>query len=134
MSGTALSILVLDDDDAVRESFADFFEDRGHRVLQASSAEDALVTIQTANADAAVVDIRLSGMDGMDFIRRAAMLRPRLACVVVTGSSAFEMPADLAGMQAVSPKVFAKPVTALHELDAELKRLAGEIAGGEKAE
>ena len=111
------TILILDDDDAVRESLTDFFEDREWRVISAASAEAALEILTKETPDGAVVDIRLPGMDGNEFILEAIKKCPTMAYIVVTGSPEYSPPGKIAGFPEVSDMVFAKPVTSLSALE-----------------
>ncbi|PCH61150.1 MAG: response regulator, partial [Gammaproteobacteria bacterium] len=65
------TILILDDEDVVRQSFVDYFEDNLWRVVQAETAEQALDLLETEQPEVALVDIRLPGIDGDEFIREA---------------------------------------------------------------
>ena len=115
------SVLVLDDEVVVRESLADFFEDRGWRVWQAASAEAALDLLASEPPGGVLVDIRLPGMRGDAFIREAHRLHPALAFVIVTGSP--ELCRGGAGktyvqdLPATFPRIFEKPITDLAELE-----------------
>ena len=114
------TILILDDEEVIREAFSAYFEDRLWLPLQAESAEDALVLLETENPDAAIVDIRLPGMDGGDFIRKAILIKPKMACAICTGSPEYILPSPLEGKSQVSKQVFKKPMTKLFELENEL--------------
>ena len=115
------SVLVLDDEVVVRESLADFFEDRGWRVWQAASAEAALDLLASEPPGGVLVDIRLPGMRGDAFIREAHRLHAALAFVIVTGSP--ELCRGGAGktyvqdLPATFPRIFEKPITDLAELE-----------------
>ncbi len=115
-------VLILDDDDAVRESLMDYFEDRSWRVTSAVTSEDALDLLTHEMPDGAVVDIRLPGMDGNDFIREICRRNINLACVLCTGSPEYHPPADITVLRQVSGRVFAKPVADLAELEDALRR------------
>ena len=122
MSEFTRAVLILDDDDTVRESLAGFFEDRGWRVLSAATAEEARDVLSRESPAGAVVDIRLPGMDGNEFMRAASATHPRLAYVICTGSPEYLPPADIAALPQVSENVFTKPVVDLSTLEQELCR------------
>jgi len=122
MNDEPLTVLVLDDDEAVRDSIADFLEDRGWRVLRAATAEDALDMLGEESLDGAVVDIRLPGMDGNAFIRAACATSPGLAYVICTGSPEYRPPDEVTSLPQVSPRTFTKPLHNLAALEAELRR------------
>ncbi len=115
-------VLILDDDDVVRESFMDYFEDRGWRVLAAATAEEALNLLTHETPDGAVVDIRLPDMDGNAFIRETRRRNISMACVFCTGSPEYRPPDDIVALPQVCDQIFAKPVTDLSELEGVLHR------------
>ncbi|MCP4604430.1 MAG: response regulator [Proteobacteria bacterium] len=123
MNGEAKTILILDDDDAVRISLAEYFEDRGWRPMQATSGEEALKLLAGNTPDAAVVDIRLGAVSGDAFIRKAHEMQPELVYVVYTGSPEYRLAEDLAMLTPVSENVFIKPVTLLGTLEEEILRM-----------
>ncbi len=122
------TILILDDEEAVRQSFSDYFEDHLWVTLQSESAEDALVMLKDEQPEAAVIDVRLPGMDGTEFIREMRQMDLNLACVICTGSPEFEMPDDLRNLGFVSSSVFKKPVSDLAKLEQEVSRVLSVIS------
>jgi two-component system response regulator AtoC len=58
-------VLVVDDEESVRQMLKDILEDNGHRVLLAENGRDALVKIETGHPDAVLLDIRMPEMDGL---------------------------------------------------------------------
>jgi len=116
MSKRAHEILIVDDDPSVRESIADFFEDRQWRTLQARSAEEALELVRAETPAAAIVDIRLPGISGDAFIRAVQELHPAMACVICTGSPEYAPPEDILALPRVSARVFTKPVPDMSEM------------------
>ena len=122
MTDQAQTVLILDDDDAVRQSFQNFFADRQWRVLSATTAEDALEVVAQETPDCVVTDIRLPGMDGNGFIRLVNETHPTLACVICTGSPEYHLPNGTDAIAQVSHQVFTKPVMDLRALEEELCR------------
>ena len=116
------TVLVLDDNEIVRECLVGLFEDRDWQVLQAETAEEALELLKDNDADGAVVDIRLPGMDGNDFIRWALTIRPQLVCIICAGSPEYDVEPDVADLPAVGA-VYAKPVESLVALEQKMKDL-----------
>jgi len=114
------TILILDDEQIVRDSLSDYFEDRLWRSVQAQSAEEALELLENESPDAVVVDVRLGGMDGDVFIRTARVKYPKLAFVICTGSPAYAVPDDLQGLTQVSTNLFKKPVVVMADLEADI--------------
>ena len=116
MADQNVSVLIVDDDVAVRESFGDYFEDHGWQVWAVGTAEEGLVLLDRVMPDVAIVDIRLPGMDGNSFLRVVSEKHPSLPCIVCTGSPDYDLPEDLTVSRPVVRRVFAKPVANLGEL------------------
>ena len=121
-----LKILVMDDDVEVRESLVISMEDEGFDVSQVGSSEEALAWLDENYADLVVVDLRLPGMDGPEFIREASKRYADLKYIVYTGSPEFHIPAELATVPAVSNSIFLKPLSEFEGMFSEIKRLLGE--------
>ena len=114
------NILILDDDSGVRESLTDFFEDREWKVLTAATAEEAIEILGKENLEAAIVDIRLPGIDGIEFIRRTFKSYPSMAFIICTGSTEYNPPKDILSIHQVSRNIFSKPIFDLTNLEKEL--------------
>jgi signal transduction histidine kinase/CheY-like chemotaxis protein len=79
-------ILLVDDDNAVREVTAAMLRDLGYVVHEAGSGGAALDILQHMPAiDLMLVDFAMPGMSGADVARQARLIRPALAIVFVTG-------------------------------------------------
>ncbi len=130
MGEEALTILILDDEGAVLESFCDYFEDHGFRTLPVKSAEAALELLKFESPDAAVVDMRMGGMSGDDFISEACIRRSGCAFVICTGFPDYRIPDGIRVLQRVSPTVFHKPVADLDRLRREILRMVALVREG----
>jgi signal transduction histidine kinase/ActR/RegA family two-component response regulator len=79
-------VLLVDDDDLVRETLAAQLEVEGYTVLSASSGEPALSLLRTtAPIDVLVTDLAMPGMDGLALIQAAQRLRSQLPVILLTG-------------------------------------------------
>ncbi len=107
---TTLKILVLDDEASIRQSIAAYLEDEGFEIYQAASGEEAMAIIETQEVDAAIIDIRLPGMDGNDFMLQSHGLQPKIRFIVHTGSADYILPEDVKKIGVTSKNVFIKPV------------------------
>lgn len=116
MSRASPTILILDDDDAVRESLQCYFEDLGWNVCGAQTAEKALEVVKHDPPGGVVVDIRLPGMNGDSFIIELEKIHPHVACVICTGSPEYQPPESTLSRPQVCNQIFAKPVTDLRKL------------------
>src|SRR5579862_3463283 len=79
-----LDILVVDDDDIVRQSISEAAAAAGHRVAQAADGEKALSLFATQPFDVAVCDVHMPKMDGLALCRRLRRESPETALVIMT--------------------------------------------------
>ena len=80
------TILVVDDEAEVRMIVAEFLEDTGYRVLQAEGGLAALRMLETdPGVQLLVTDIRMPDMSGLELADRAAMVRPYLKIILISG-------------------------------------------------
>jgi two-component system NtrC family response regulator len=65
------TILIVDDDDAMREGLAETVTDLGYRPRLAASGKDALALVAGGGIDAVLLDLRMpGGLDGIEVLRR----------------------------------------------------------------
>ncbi|MEP6818289.1 MAG: PAS domain S-box protein [bacterium] len=81
----SLSILVIDDEQAVRETLAEMLQLMGHRVLLAESGQSALQTLGANNCDLVFTDLAMPEMDGWETSREIRKHWPEMNVVLVTG-------------------------------------------------
>ena len=79
-------ILLVDDDDTVRETSADMLAELGYHVFQASNGEQALEMLDTVpDLQVMVTDIRMPGMSGIELSDLARGRRQDLKIILVSG-------------------------------------------------
>ena len=84
--GIPATILLVDDDSAVREVVAAMLEDLGYRVVEADGGAVALDLLSGGNrVDLVLADFSMPGMSGMELLREATARRPELPVLLVTG-------------------------------------------------
>jgi CheY-like chemotaxis protein len=79
-------ILLVDDNPALRDVFADLIQGLGYQVRTAADAGEALGRVRTEPFDVLVADIVLPGMDGWQLIATAIHEQPMLRLVAMTGA------------------------------------------------
>jgi DNA-binding NtrC family response regulator len=79
-------ILVVDDDDPIRESIRLALELAGIDVTMAESGERAQEVCAATTFDGAIVDLLMPGMSGIDTIRALRARDPGLPVIVISGS------------------------------------------------
>ena len=107
-------VLVLEDDESVSLSISMSFEDCGYEVQTVKTAEEAQKALKSKQFDAVIVDIRLPGMNGFDFIRSVYDNYPKTSFVIITGSNDIIMWDDIKNKKRVCPEIFYKPI---HDMD-----------------
>lgn len=79
-------VLVLEDDDNLRELLVDAVESLDYEVHGADSAKEALLLSREHNFDLVISDIRMAGpTDGLGVLSELKQRRPSLGCIVITG-------------------------------------------------
>ena len=85
MNEEKFSILVIDDEQVVRDSLNHCFTEEGYQVECAENAQKALEMLAGRQYDLLLLDIRMPGMDGMELQRRLKELDSDTAVIVMTG-------------------------------------------------
>src|SRR6266849_4181981 len=77
-------ISVVDDDESLRRSLRNFLRSVGFRVETFASAEEFLASAQRENTGCLVLDLRMTGMSGLDLLRHLAEANVRMPAVILT--------------------------------------------------
>jgi putative two-component system response regulator len=108
-SVTSSTILVVDDEEEVRELLAEHLTSQGYQVETAVSGADALERLERAAIDLVITDVHMRGMTGVELTARVKR-DPRfqlLPVVILTAVS--DLSARVAGLAAGADDFFAKP-------------------------
>ncbi|MDO9070708.1 MAG: response regulator [Deltaproteobacteria bacterium] len=84
------TILVVDDDEAIRTLLQEELEDEGYKVLIATNARDALKMVAAEPLDLVILDIRMPGMDGLEALPRILGLKEGLPVIMNTAYSQYQ--------------------------------------------
>lgn len=103
----SLSILVVDDEPAVRETLAEMLKVMGHRVLLAESGQNALQTLDGNDCDLVFTDLAMPEMDGWETTREIRKRWPEMNVVLVTGYGTGTVPP--AGEDSLVNGIIGKP-------------------------
>ena len=79
------NILIVDDEDGVRQSLAEILELEGLQVTQASNGYIAIEKAQKNTYDIALIDIRMPGINGIETLLQVMSLQPQIKAVMMTG-------------------------------------------------
>ena len=77
-------ILIVDDDDALRESLELLLSAEGYAVLSANRGENALALIEQTPVDAVLCDLRMPGIDGFDLMPQISRLLPGVPIILMS--------------------------------------------------
>lgn len=119
MSGNPVVILYVEDNDAIRESFADMLATADRRIVCAADGAGAREVLRGQEVDLLITDINLPDGSGLDVAREALQRNPALPVIVCSGHDLKEV-CRLLGPTAHPLR---KPVD-LDELEALVERLA----------
>ncbi len=117
------TILIVDDDKAIREPANDFFELKDYVVESVTDAEEAIKKLETFKADIVITDIMMEGMDGLE-LTKYIKDNLKIKVIVMTGFIADYSYKDAIDIGA-SDFIF-KPFH-FEELDLRIKRVLNEI-------
>jgi DNA-binding response OmpR family regulator len=79
-------ILIVDDEQSVREVLSEYFVEQGYSVETAEDGEKALALVQANAPDLVLLDVRMPGIDGLETLRRLRTIAPNLAVIMVTAN------------------------------------------------
>jgi len=82
---SAMRILVVEDDERLAEIFRDFIAELGYQPTVVGSAEAALEALTSARPDTILLDVRLPGMSGVEFLNLPVVRDSEVPIVVVSG-------------------------------------------------
>jgi two-component system, cell cycle response regulator CpdR len=80
-----ISILVVEDEIAMRDLVMRMLSEKGYGVLTANSADEALDVLRQRSVDLLLTDIMMPGTDGVKLAKKAERLRPGLKVMFITG-------------------------------------------------
>jgi two-component system, NtrC family, response regulator HydG len=78
-------LLIVDDELSVRDSLGKWFREEGYSTGVAENAGAALTLLAEHSWDAALVDIKMRGIDGIELQRRMHEIDPNLMVIMMTG-------------------------------------------------
>ncbi len=84
MTRENVSILVVDDEAAVRNSLADWFQKDGYATDKAADAVEALKKFSEKSYDIVLLDIKMPNMDGMELQKRIKQIDPSIVVIMIT--------------------------------------------------
>jgi len=85
-----IRVLLIDDEEALLEYLSKLLLKQGFTVKAAFSGEQALEVAGQDHYDVAVVDLKMSGIDGVETQKRLREIQPFIQCIVLTGHGSID--------------------------------------------
>jgi len=105
---SAIKVLLVDDEDVFRETLGKRLGKRGMLVKQARSGEEALEAMKADEAEVVLLDVKMSGMDGLTALHKIKLEWPLAEVVMLTGHASVEV--AIRGMELGAFDYLMKPV------------------------
>ncbi len=83
-------ILVVDDETNIRLLYKEELEDEGYKVLLAENAEEARQQIEKEPPDLVTLDIKMPGMDGLEFLNQVKKKYPDLPVILCSAYGSYK--------------------------------------------
>ena len=101
------AVLIVDDEAIVRESLKDWLKDT-YQVTTAETGEEAIELMEKQDFDILIVDVRLPGKSGIQVLREAKEVKPRIKSIFITAYPSAELAVQAMKLGAVDYLI--KPV------------------------
>lgn len=123
-------VLIVDDEEMIRENLTAYLEDEGLRVAAFESVAGALGWLRDGDScRVCIMDMRLPDMDGNTAIRTLRQLYPGMEFLIHTGSSSYSLPEDLRAIGLDDDRVYRKPLRDMAPLAAMARALLAMARG-----
>ena len=107
-TGPPPCILVVDDEELVRDLLAHFLETKGYRVLSAGDGRHALEIFRRQPVDLVLSDVYMPGLSGLQLLAAVKDLNPRVPVVLISGRG--EVPTVVQALKAGAENFLTKPL------------------------
>ncbi len=115
-----MTVLVVDDDAAIRLLCRVNLELEGHQIAEASTLGQARAVLAEQPVEVVLLDLHIGNERGLDLLRELRRDRPEVAVALLTGSPQERSPDEEATADAIISKPFP-----IEELGETVRRLAG---------
>jgi DNA-binding NtrC family response regulator len=89
-SSAALRLLIVDDDEVLRQTLERRFQRQGFAVTTAADGEEALAKAAHNRWDVALIDLNMPGMNGIELMDKLKELQPELEALLLTAQGSIE--------------------------------------------
>lgn len=84
-------VLVVDDEEGIRDSLSGIFEDEGCTIVTSTSGEEALDLLKEHSPDLVLLDIWLPGIDGIKTLEKIKAIKPDIPVIMISGHGNIEL-------------------------------------------
>ncbi len=84
-------VLIVDDEEGIRESLSGILEDEGYRIISTGTGEDALRMIQEQTPDLVILDVWLPKMDGVEALQEIKSSKRDIPVIMISGHGNIEV-------------------------------------------
>jgi DNA-binding NtrC family response regulator len=84
------SILIIDDDKAIRKTLTEILRYEGYKVDEAADGEEGLRKFSSTAYDLVLCDVKMPKMDGIEFLEKSKMINPDVPIIVISGHGNIE--------------------------------------------
>jgi DNA-binding NtrC family response regulator len=83
-------ILIVDDEEGVRDGLRELLKDEGYAAICAENGEEALKILRREHVDLILTDMRMPGMSGIDLLKKVHEINEDLGVIILTGYGEIE--------------------------------------------
>ncbi len=114
------TLLLIDDDEAVRRSFSVYLNDSGYKIVEAKNGKEGVALFNSTKPDLVLCDLRMPDVDGLDVIREVAAKDVATPIIVISGYGEVEDAVEALRLGAAD--YLMKPIKNLEVLEHSVRR------------
>ena len=89
-SDERVRILVVDDEEMIREMLFDVLSQAGYTAKTAKDGNDAIAQIENEPFEIVITDLKMPGMSGLELLQRVQKINPDICVLIITAHSTVE--------------------------------------------
>lgn len=89
-----ISLLMVDDEAQFRETTSRILKKKGYETTMAASGEEAVAAVRDSPFDVVILDIKMTGMDGLEALAEIKQIRPETRVIMLTGHGTIQSARD----------------------------------------
>jgi two-component system nitrogen regulation response regulator NtrX len=84
-------VMIVDDEEGIRETLSGILEDEGYETVTAPSGEEAVRKAKEIVPDIVLLDVWLTGMDGIQTLQELKAFHPDIPVIIISGHANIEI-------------------------------------------